>query len=212
MNIRDSAVFYLRNISPPYSLVDSGKSVIDSMSASGTVTFANAASGTYYIVVKGRNLLETWSRAGGESFVRGTPFSYNFTNSQTKAYDNNLILVGERYCIYNGDVIENYAIDLNDILQINNAAGAFVTGFNVNDLTGNRIVDLSDVLIAFNNSSNFVVRKSPPGSGPVSAVYESRFQQEQRIKEINESLVKEEALPEVNADEIRSDQKKILNK
>ncbi|MBK8552095.1 MAG: exo-alpha-sialidase [Ignavibacteria bacterium] len=201
LNIRDSAVFYLRNINAPYAIVDSGKSVVDSISASGTITFANAQTGTYYVVVTGRNILETWSKAGGEAYTRGTPFSYNFTTAANKAYGNNLILVGARYCIYSGDVIQNYVIDLNDILQINNAAGAFVTGFNVNDLTGNRIVDLSDVLIAFNNSSNFVIRKSPPGSGPLSAEYDSRSLYEQRIKVINENRVQEDELPGVRKDE-----------
>ena len=164
LNIRDSATFYLRNTFSPYVIVDSAKSVIDSTSASGTVTFANAVTGTYYLVVKGRNILETWSRSGGEAYVRGSAFSYNFTTASSKAYGNNLFLKGERYCIYSGDVIKNNTVDLDDIIQIYNAANSFTTGFNINDLTGDRTVDLSDVLIAFNNSSGFVSRQAPPGA------------------------------------------------
>ncbi len=168
LNIRDSATFYLRNVASPYTIVDSAKSVIDSITASGTVTFANAVTGTYYLVVKGRNTLETWSKAGGESYVRGSAFSYNFTTAANKAYGNNLILKGSRYCIYSGDVVQNGAVDLDDIIQIFNSANLFTTGFNVNDLTGDRQVDLSDVIISFNNSSNFVLKQVPPGAGPLT--------------------------------------------
>ncbi len=201
LNIRDSAEFYLRNINVPYSIIDSGRSVIDSITASGTVTFSNAQTGTYYLVVKGRNLLETWSRAGGESYVRGTAFSYNFTNDQSKAYGNNLILKGERYCIYNGDVIRNDAIDLDDIIQIYNDANSFITGFNISDLTGDRSVDLSDILIALNNSSNFVSRKVPAGAGPVAAVTGNHLLYERKIKEINENRINGEESPGIRKDE-----------
>ncbi|MBK8552092.1 MAG: hypothetical protein IPL53_13940 [Ignavibacteria bacterium] len=127
LNIRDSATFYLRNINAPYTIVDSGKSVVDSISASGTVTFANAQTGTYYIVVKGPNILETWSRSGGEVYTRGTPFAYNFTNGANKAFGDNLILKRLALCIYSGEVVKNNAIDLDDIIQINNAASSFTT-------------------------------------------------------------------------------------
>ena len=164
LTIRDSATFYLRNITAPYTIVDSAKTVIDSVTSSGTVTFANAVTGTYYLVVKGRNILETWSKSGGQSYTRGAAFSYNFTTAAAQAYGSNLILKGTKYCIYSGDVIQNTAVDLDDIIQINNSANLFTTGFNVNDLSGDRLVDLSDILISFNNSSNFVSRQAPPGA------------------------------------------------
>ena len=164
LTIRDSATFYLRNISAPYAIVDSGKSVVDSVTSSATVTFSNAPTGTYYLVVKGRNILETWSKSGGQSYTRGAAFSYNFTTSSAQAYGSNMILKGTKYCIFSGDVIKNSSVDLDDIIQIYNAANSFTTGFNLNDLTGDRVVDLSDVLTAFNNSSNFVAVQAPPGA------------------------------------------------
>ncbi len=210
LNIRDSATFYLRNIAPPYTIVDSGKSVVDSITASGTVTFANAQTGTYYVVVRGPNILETWSKSGGESYTRGTAFTYNFTTAATQAFGDNLILKGSRYCIYSGDVIKNNAIDLDDILQIYNAANSFTTGFNVNDLTGDRSVDLSDILIALNNSSNFVSRKAPAGANPVAVVRDNHLLYERKVKEINESRLSEEESPEMRTD--IKDEKKILNR
>ncbi len=210
LNIRDSATFYLRNAVAPYSIVDSGKSVVDSITASGTVTFANAPSGTYFVVVKGGNILETWSRSGGEIYTRGTPFTFNFTDAANKAFGNNLILKGSRYCIYSGEVIKNNVIDLNDIIQINNAASSFTTGFNVNDLTGDRVVDLADDVIVFNNSSNFVTRKSPLDSEPLPNIKDYQITYDKKVREINENLLKEEAAPEMRTD--IKDEKKILKK
>ncbi|MBK8550557.1 MAG: hypothetical protein IPL53_05625 [Ignavibacteria bacterium] len=70
----------------------------------GSVTFANAQTGTYYIVVKSRNILETWSKSGGQLYTRGSAFSYNFTSAAAQAFGSNLILEGTKYCIYSGDL------------------------------------------------------------------------------------------------------------
>lgn len=164
LNMRDTVRFYLRNTASPYAIVDSGKTVIDSVSLSGTVTFANAPSGTYYIMVKHRNSVETWSKAGGESYVKGLAFSYNFTNAQSQAYGSNQILNGSKYCIYNGDVDRDYSVDLTDIVLVFNDAQAFLGGYIITDLTGDRFVDVSDILVAFNNSQSFVTRQAPPGA------------------------------------------------
>lgn len=204
LNIRDSATFYLRNTVAPYTIVDSAKSVIDSITASGTVTFANAVTGTYYLVVKGRNLLETWSRSGGEPYTRGSAFLYNFTTASNKAYGNNLILKGSRYCVYSGDVIKNNTVDLDDIIQIYNAANSFTTGFNVNDLTGDRNVDLSDVLIAFNNSSSFVARQAPPGATSPGDINTER----KNVKFINQVPEEINEVQDPVRNEIRNEQKK----
>jgi len=187
LNIRDTVTFYLRNISTPFAIVDSGKAVIDSISLSGSVTFANAASGTYFLVVKSRNILETWSKSGGQSYTRGAAFSYNFTTSAAQAYGSNMILEGAKYCIYSGDVSKNNAVDLADVLMVYNAATSFTSGFNALDLTGDRTVDLTDVLIAFNNSTNFVSRQVPPGAVIISE--DNQILLKRKINEISESPI-----------------------
>lgn len=67
----DTIEVFLRQVFPPYAKADSAKILIDS-TGFGTAKFYNASSGTYYIAVKHRNSIETWSRAGGEPFIRGT--------------------------------------------------------------------------------------------------------------------------------------------
>lgn len=157
---RDTVTVYLRETSPPYTIRDSSKGVINNITLSGLFNFENASSGTYYLVVKHHNCIETWSKAGGEFLVRdGSTYSFDFTNSNTKAYGNNLKRVDNfpvRYGIYSGDVNQNGTIDLADVIQIYNDASFFMYGFNVTDLNGDNQTDLSDVLLGYNNSNEFV--------------------------------------------------------
>ena len=60
------------------------------------------------------------------------------------------------YAVYSGDVNQDGAIDLNDVLSVYNAASSFSSGYVVNDVNGDNIVDLNDILIAYNNSAGFV--------------------------------------------------------
>ena len=164
MNMKDTARIYLRNISSPYSVVDSSKAIIDSVTYTGNFVFTNVSAGTYYIVIKHRNSVETWSKSGGKQYIPGTVFIYNFNTDSSNAFGSNEIRVSSSpltYAIYNGDENQNGIIDLNDIIANFNDAGIFATGYIRTDATGDRLVDLSDVLIAFNNSGNFVTKIIP---------------------------------------------------
>jgi hypothetical protein len=156
LNMKDSVRAFLRNTVSPYNILDSGKALLDSVSFTAQILFPNAATGTYYIQLKHRNSLETWSKSGGESFTRGVIFNYDFTTSQGQAYGGNMILNGSKYCIYSGDINSDGIIELTDVIATGNDANNFVTGYAVSDLTGNNITDLDDLLIAFNNSAAFV--------------------------------------------------------
>jgi hypothetical protein len=160
LNMRDTAIVYLRNSSSPYALVDSAKSIIDSVTYTGSFLFSNAGTGTYYLQTKHRNSLETWSKTP-QSYTLGTGLNYDFTDNITKAFGNNMIQKSSRFCLYSGDVTQDGFIDLSDVLLINNNASVFLTGYVSTDVNGNSIVDLADVLIAYNNSLNFVSVKRP---------------------------------------------------
>ncbi|MBK6537329.1 MAG: hypothetical protein IPG09_05975 [Ignavibacteria bacterium] len=174
LNMRDTARFYLRNAYSPFAIVDSGKTTVDSVTYTGTITFANAPSGTYYIVVKGRNLLETWSKAGGEIYTRGTPFTYNFTTAITQAYNSNIKLVGSKYCNYNGDLDQDGIIDVSDVSLVDNASFNGLTGYVTEDVTGDYFVDVSDVSIVDNNSFSGVQVAAPPGAVNISEQSDSQ--------------------------------------
>ncbi|MDQ3019490.1 MAG: hypothetical protein M3R36_02815 [Bacteroidota bacterium] len=161
LNMKDNVVVYLRSINSPYAIVDSSKAKIDSLSFIGNFAFAYAASGTYYLAVRHRNSIETWSKAGGEIFTYGSSMNYNFTSSQSQAFSNNTVLKGSRYCIYSGDVNQDGTIDVSDIGLIDNDVFNVTTGYTSADLNGDKIVDINDMSIADNNAYNFIGKIIP---------------------------------------------------
>lgn len=157
LNMRDTVRVYLRNVSTPFAIVDSSKSLIDSVAFTGSFLFQNAPSGTYYIQTKHRNSVETWSKINGEAYTLGSAFSYDFTSSASQAYGSNLKEVASsRFAIYNGDVNQDAVVDVVDLGIIDNDAFSFTGGYVVTDVTGDNNVDISDLLIADNNAFNFV--------------------------------------------------------
>ncbi len=159
LRIKDTVRAYLHSTVSPFNLIDSSIALIDSVTFNGKFYFTNAPNGTYYIKIIHRNALETWSRSGGVSFTAGATMNYDFTTSGSQAFGNNQIQVNNaplRFAIYSGDVSHNRAINLEDVIQIDNDVSNFATGYIVTDLTGNYFADLTDMLIAYNNSSAFV--------------------------------------------------------
>ncbi len=164
LNINDTITSYLRKSTSPYNLVDSSKSVLDSASLVLTSIFKNTQSGNYYLVIKHRNSLETWSKTGGEFFTCGVELKYDFTSAASQGFGNNLKQVNTspiRFADFSGDVNQNGNVDLSDVLIVYNDATAFVLGYKVSDVTGNNVSDLSDVLLTYNNSAAFVALKRP---------------------------------------------------
>lgn len=157
--INDTARVYLRNVSAPYAVVDSAKAFLNSL-GNGDFSFTNALNGTpYYIAVKHRNSIETWS-AGGNSFTSNS-LTYNFTTFAAQAYGSNQILIGSKWTIYSGDVNQDGVVDGTDSQQIDNDAYNFATGYLITDVNGDEIVDGSDATITGNNSDNFVSKITP---------------------------------------------------
>lgn len=161
LNMNDTVKIYLRNNISPYNIVDSAKGILDSVSFTAQVTFANALTGTYYLQLKHRNSLETWSRSGGEGYSRGDIFNYDFTAAQNRAFGNNMTLKGVKYVIYSGDVNQDGTIDLSDGTIIDNDASVFAVGYIVSDVNGDSITDITDAVIADNNAAAFVSKVTP---------------------------------------------------
>ncbi len=89
---RDTVTVELRQTVSPYTLVASGKGVIDSLNFNTFLQYPFAPAGTYYIVFKHLNSISTWSKSGGEAFNYTDTIDYNFTTSSSQAYGNNLKL------------------------------------------------------------------------------------------------------------------------
>ena len=152
----------LAESSPPYNIVDTGFAYLDVQGMSNVFTFPKAPSGNYYLIAKHFNCIETWSAE--PVTISPDYFSfYDFTTDANKAYGNNMILKGTRWCLYSGDVNQNGTIDLTDVVSIYNDASEFVAVlYAVTDLNGDSVTDLTDILIGFNNSTAFVSKISPP--------------------------------------------------
>ncbi|MBK8983700.1 MAG: FG-GAP repeat protein [Ignavibacteria bacterium] len=160
--VRDTITAELRNSTSPFAVADQSSAVV---SANGTVQlrFFNAPDGNYYIAVKHRNSIETWS-ANPVPLSIGIPVNYDFSNAASQAFGNNMIQVDAspvRFAVYSGDANQDGIIDLADGSLIDNDAFNFNSGYLPTDVNGDGVTDLADAVFADNNSFNFVGKITP---------------------------------------------------
>jgi hypothetical protein len=117
-------------------------------------------SGDYYIVVKHRSSIETWS-ATPVDFSSASPLSYDFSIAATQAYGDNMKLSGSVYVIWGGDATQDGIVDGSDMAAIDNASTATLQGYNPEDVNGDGIVDGSDMAMIDNNSTATVQVMKP---------------------------------------------------
>lgn len=160
LSMRDTVRIQLRNSASPYAVVDSAKAILDSATLTASVLFLNAPNGSYYIVFKHRNSIETWSKTPQVYNIEAS-LLYNFTTSQAQAFGDNLKLKGTKWVIYGGDANQDGAVDATDVQTIDNDAANFESGYVPTDLNGDGFVDGSDFTIGDNNASNFVGKITP---------------------------------------------------
>ncbi|MBV6478799.1 MAG: hypothetical protein HGGPFJEG_01556 [Ignavibacteria bacterium] len=151
----------LRGSTSPYLKLDSGTIYQDSLGVMTPLFTNDVPSGNYYAVMKGNNMIETWSASTILVDTNNVDSLYNFTTSQSQAFGNNLTFVNGKWSFYIGDVTQDGAIDGSDIALIDNDATNFVTGYAVSDLNEDGVVDASDILFADNNAANFITKISP---------------------------------------------------
>jgi len=157
--VSDSVTVELHSSSAPYSLVDQRKMVLNSSGQGSGLTSTIIEASSYYLVVKHRNGLETWS-ALPLSFTNGG-LTYDFTTAANKAFGNNMKLKGTKWTIFSGDVNHDGVIDISDVSLVDIDNLVFATGYIVTDVNGDNIVDLSDLLIVDINNLNFVSKIIP---------------------------------------------------
>ncbi len=144
----------IRKTVSPFEIVDASDTRIDSATLTGS-NLNILPAGNYYIVIKHRNGIETWSKAGGEALGAGN-VNHDFTSALSQAYGNNMTLKGTSYCLYSGNVNQDDIIDGLDLSLIDNDAFAFSSGYLVTDLNGDEIVDATDLALCDINAGNFV--------------------------------------------------------
>jgi hypothetical protein len=120
-----------------------------------TLTIPGTFGASYYVTVKPRNSIATVS-ATALSFALPT-INYDFTTSNTMAFGNNQKNMAPGiFAMYGGDENVDGAVDGIDLINIENAANAFTTGYVVTDINGDGVIDALDLIITENNALNFV--------------------------------------------------------
>ena len=184
LNASDTLELYLASATTPYSFVDSSSALLDSTTFYATGAFNSASTGSYYLSVKHRNSVETWS-AGTISFVQNSTVTYDFTDLQTRAYGDNLTQVNSspvRWAVFSGDVNQDGYVDPLDLSLIDADSYNYVSGRALaTDINGDGYVDPLDLAITDANSYNYVGIKRPV-SAKLMNFYMSR-----RFKEIYDS-------------------------
>ena len=157
----DTIVVALHNNTAPYAKAYEFKGVLGT---NGTLncTFPGAANGgNYYIVVTGRNMLETWSAS---SMVFTATNTYNFSSDASQAFGGNMVSVGETWCFFSGDIDGNPAdgnIDLIDYPVWETDYNNLEVGYFRTDLNGDGSVDLVDYPIWETNYNNLITVIKP---------------------------------------------------
>ena len=170
--VSDTITVELRNSSSPYGIIEQKKMLLNS-SGYGTTSFTSALeTASYYVVVKHRNSIETWSSAP-QTFSNSLMY-YDFTTGQNMAYGQNMVLKGTKWCFYGGDVTKDGLVDGSDLATVENDNSNFTAGYLASDVTGDEIVDGSDLALVDNNNAKFVAKVIP--SGAINAIREKYFQ------------------------------------
>ncbi|HMS65868.1 MAG TPA: hypothetical protein PKD83_11525, partial [Ignavibacteria bacterium] len=151
--ITDTVTVELHNSTAPFALVDQAKEVV-TINGYATYEFYNAPVGSYYIVLKHRNSLETWSAAPVAMVASGN-YNYDFTTSASQAFGNNEIFKLGINCIISGDINQDGIIDAGDLALVENEQGN--AGYLPEDVTGDDFVDGSDLSIVENNQGNTLI-------------------------------------------------------
>jgi hypothetical protein len=163
MNISDTIRINLRSSTYPYNIIDYAKAVVNKTSFTTKFYFRTAPSGNYYLDVRHRNSIETWS-ASPVTLTRNVNTNYDLTNAANKSYGGNIVQVDNspvRFAIYSGDVNQDGIVDATDALLIDNDINNYVTGYVDTDVNGDYSVDATDALIVDNNANNFVGKVTP---------------------------------------------------
>lgn len=144
----DTITVELHRASSPYDSLYAYRGVLNS---SGSITCAfpaGANGGNYYIVVKHRNSIDTWSASAQNVSSIG---SYSFTTSG-QAYGSMANLGGGIYGIYSGDVNGDGTVNHADKFLVQHSIHQFPIGtYSVYDVNGDAMVDAADLRIVRNN-------------------------------------------------------------
>jgi hypothetical protein len=154
----DTITVELHNSNFPYYSMFNVKGILH-VNGECNIVFPQAVDNqSYYIVLRHRNSITTWSAT--PVLLNSSIVNYSFADYQTKAYGNNLINLGDgNFAVYSGDISDANAgrgfqdgvIESQDYSDMESAVYLTLTGYVPEDITGDGIVESSDYGLMENN-------------------------------------------------------------
>lgn len=154
----DSIVVFLHEMQSPYQIVDSVHTIMQT-NGSAICHFTDRV-GLFYISVRSRNAVETWSSMPFQVSNNGS--LYDFTSTSSQAYGNNMKQVENGvWAFYSGDINADGNIDNTDYVLLMNDIDDFTFGYQTSDLDGDGNVDLLDLPVLEQNLIQFISSEFP---------------------------------------------------
>lgn len=144
----------------PHAELYSANGLLDT-AGNVSVNFPVGVWGSYwYIVLKHRNALETWS--ADSILLNLASINYNFTTAASQAYGSNQRNLGAGvFGIYSGDINQDGFINDADQTLLENASAAMISGYLPADLTGDNVIESADYSLLENNNALGIFRMRP---------------------------------------------------
>ena len=157
--LADSITINLHDPLPPYGLMYNYTGILQTDGLVNCALPLSTVGNSYYIVIKHRNAIETWS-ANPVTISAST--NYDFTTAANKAYGSNQIEVEPGvWALYSGELNKDDNIDLLDIISLESDIDLFLSGYYATDINGDGNVDLLDGPVTEINASNFIFAARP---------------------------------------------------
>jgi hypothetical protein len=157
--IVDTLSLLLAGATAPYSIAYESAGIDLTTDGSISLLLPASLTGSYYIIIKHRNSLETWS--ANPVTLNGSATNYDFSTSASMAYGNNLLPISGTYCIYAGDVVSDGLVDSSDMIGVDNDVSSFAVGYVSSDVNGDGLTDSSDMILVDNNAGSFAGAMHP---------------------------------------------------
>jgi photosystem II stability/assembly factor-like uncharacterized protein len=142
-----------------FALVTSTPGILHT-NGSMQASFSGIQSGLYYVVVKGANVVQTWSAT--PQTIGAVPLTYNFSSAASQAFSNNMKEVRPGvWAFYSGDINQDGNVDNSDYTIWETDSNNFAFGVFATDLNGDGNVDNSDYTFWETNANGFIFAITP---------------------------------------------------
>ena len=161
-NIVDNVTIELRNPSNTLNPLGVVASQTAMLNTNGTVSavFSNLPTGNYYLVIKHKNTIPTWS--SNPMLFNGGIVVYDFSAQQSMAYGSNQVLLDTNiWGFYSGDISQDGNVDNQDFSMWEFDSNQFNAGYLATDLNGDGTVENFDFALWEYASNLFTSEVTP---------------------------------------------------